>query len=94
MLERISEIGDSILEWFCENIMQWVLIAAGIFLFILIGVVVYESIGPTVTLSKAEWECTETAKVRHQVLMPVGKVLMPTTTDDDECVQYRRKIAR
>lgn len=89
---RITEIGENILNWIADNVLVWVIIALLGFAAVLIAAGIYSFVGkPTITLSLSEWECVETATVRHNILMPVGKVLVPTQTDQNECVQYRRK---
>ncbi|HNA81155.1 MAG TPA: hypothetical protein PLQ64_01705 [Thiobacillaceae bacterium] len=45
-----------------------------------------DSKNPNMTLKKDDWQCTKHETRTH--LQPIGKVLMPMTTE--VCVEYRR----
>lgn len=46
---------------------------------------------PTFTLYKNQWTCVETRVYYTQTIMFVGKVTVPQTTRNVECINYVRK---
>lgn len=44
-----------------------------------------------ISLRADHWTCSKTIMVRTMMLLPVGKVLVPTYQIRNECVEYKRK---
>jgi hypothetical protein len=51
----------------------------------------YQSKQPTFTLYKNQWDCAETRVYYTQTTILVGKVMVPQTTRNVECINYVRK---
>jgi hypothetical protein len=59
---------------------------------LIVGTIV-ESEQPTITIKKADWNCTQAVKRSSTTYVQTGQVMNPITTTYDDCVQYTR-IAR
>jgi hypothetical protein len=74
------------------NIVMWALfLLVGVAIAFLGAVIYKEFISEKLTLIKAEWTCTQSHKQRITTLIPIGKVLVPSTSVHDVCDRYERK---
>ena len=87
-----------LMEWFMEHVGGWLLILAGLFAAVLLGVLVYgaylEIFGPPetkITLIKSEWACTGSHNVPITTYVQSGKVMVPITSNHLECTQWSKQ---
>lgn len=78
-----------------EDFLFWLFIGIIAILIIIGGYAVYaiwdQSNQPTFSLYKNQWECVETRVYYTQTILLVGKVMVPQTTRNVECINYVRK---
>lgn len=88
-------LADNILDWFMENVMGWLMIFSLAILFVLLIVLGYLLLfspqSKTFSLEKEGWQCTQKANVSRQVLIPVGKMLVPENRINEECIQWSHR---
>lgn len=53
--------------------------------------VIFKSLSPTLTLSKAEWVCTKEDLVPYVTFISAGKVMIPIAHTRERCDQWSRK---
>jgi hypothetical protein len=80
--------------WWMISKRAWALLWAVTFLFLFlltIGVAgVVETQQPSITIQKADWNCTQAVKRSSTTYVQTGQVMNPITTTYDDCVQYTR----
>lgn len=78
---------EKFIFWLLVSIIGLVIAALGFGVY----AIWYQSKQPTFTLYKNQWSCAETRVYYTQTIMFVGKVTVPQTTRNVECINYVRK---
>lgn len=80
--------------WWAIRERAWAILWGVTFLFlflltICVGAMV-ETQQPSITIQKADWNCTQAVKRSSTTYVLTGQVMNPITTTYDDCVQYTR----